>query len=160
MPLEQQHVYTKDQIANIIEFARYRGVRVIPEFDTPAHTISWGIGYPEVLTPCYSRIKDEPTGELYGMYPIANFTYEFVEKLFREVDELFIDDYLHIGGDEMNFRCWESNPNIRAFMQEQGWGFHYKLLENYYEQRVLDICTFLDLDYIVWFVLSLFYLLF
>ena len=44
-----RHTYSKKQIAELIEFARLRGIRIIPEFDTPGHTFSWGLGYPGKL---------------------------------------------------------------------------------------------------------------
>ncbi|XP_049593318.1 beta-hexosaminidase subunit beta isoform X1 [Syngnathus scovelli] len=142
------HVYTPSDVKMIVEFARLRGIRVIPEFDTPGHTQSWGKGQADLLTPCFAGA--EPSGSFGPVNPILNTSYDFMSRLFQEVAAVFPDNYVHLGGDEVDFTCWKSNPDIQKFMEKQGFGKNYSKLESFYIQRLLDIVTSTKKGYIIW----------
>ncbi|XP_019614522.1 PREDICTED: beta-hexosaminidase subunit alpha-like isoform X2 [Branchiostoma belcheri] len=142
------HLYTQDDIKDVIEYSRLRGIRVVPEFDTPGHTASWGAGLPGFLTPCYDGTT--PNGKYYAANPIRNTTYDMMTKLLKEVKDVFPDKYVHLGGDEVNFNCWKSNPDITKFMETMGFGTDYSKLEQYYIKNILDISTSIGRNYIVW----------
>ena len=107
----------KATINELIEYARFRGVRIIPEFDTPGHTESWGPGAgDDFLTKCCDK-KGVPDGTVGPIDPSKSGNYDIMNKLFSEIRSTFKDDFIHLGGDEVPFDCWQSNPNITAWMK-------------------------------------------
>ncbi|NOR15079.1 MAG: family 20 glycosylhydrolase, partial [Candidatus Aminicenantes bacterium] len=130
---------TQDQIREILECARDRGIRVVPEFDMPGHTTSWLVGYPElasapgpyqierhwgVIDPCMDPTKEE--------------LYEFLDIFLGEMTALFPDAYFHIGGDEVNGNHWDKNPEIQAFKRKHNMKDNHDL-QVYFNRRIQAI---------------------
>jgi Glycosyl hydrolase family 20, catalytic domain/beta-acetyl hexosaminidase like len=45
----KNEVYRRQDILDIVQYGLERGIRVIPEFDMPGHTHSWGLSHPELV---------------------------------------------------------------------------------------------------------------
>ncbi|KAM9495161.1 LOW QUALITY PROTEIN: beta-hexosaminidase subunit alpha [Clarias gariepinus] len=123
------HVYMQSDVRRVIVRARSRGIRVVPEFDSPGHTESWG-GQPDLLTPCYRRIV--PTGTFGSINPMLRSNYQFMSSLLKEVTSVFPDSFVHLGGDDVDIKCWKSNSSVQAFIGKTGFGDDTKL-ESYME---------------------------
>ena len=142
------HTYSPSVVQEVIEYAYARGVRVVPEFDTPGHVGAMGVGYPDLVTRCYSN--GTPNGKSGPVNPINETNFDLLSALWNEVATVFKDDYVHLGGDEVSFDCWMSNPEIQAFMKAKGWTENYNLLEQFYEQALIKIVEKTGKKYIVW----------
>ncbi|KAM7396775.1 hypothetical protein PAMP_019788 [Pampus punctatissimus] len=142
------HIYTQSDVRRVISYARLRGIRVLPEFDSPGHTKSWGKGQSDLLTPCYKA--GTPSGTFGPVNPTLLSTYKFMASLFKEVSSVFPDSYIHLGGDEVDFSCWRSNPDVRAFMQKMGFGGDFTKLEAFYMESIMNITSALNKTSIVW----------
>lgn len=110
--------YTQAEIRQVIAFAAARGIRVLPEFDMPAHTTSWLVGYPFLG----SAPGPYHLARRFGVHdavmdPTRASTYRFLDGFFAEMTELFPDAYFHIGGDENRGTAWNDNPRIQAYMR-------------------------------------------
>lgn len=113
--------YTKDEIKDVVEYARLRGIRVIPEISLPGHASAVAHAYPELMSGEGKQSYDQQRA--WGVFvplmnPINPELYVFFDKVFSEVTELFPDEYIHIGGDEPNYQQWSDNKEIQAFIKE------------------------------------------
>jgi len=131
--------YTQRQVREILNFARDRGIRVVPEFDMPGHTTSWLVGYPE-LASAPGPYQIERRWGVFDpcMNPTRDKVYDFLKKFIGEMAKLFPDEYFHIGGDEVNGKQWDSNPEIVAFKREQGMKDNLDL-QTYFNKRIQSI---------------------
>ena len=113
--------YTQKQIGEVVQYARDRGIRVVPEFDMPCHTTSWFAGYPQLASGAGPYQVASQWGVLdAAMDPTRESNYEFLDKFLGEMTALFPDAYFHVGGDECDGKEWDANPRIQAFMHAHG----------------------------------------
>jgi hexosaminidase len=113
--------YTQEEIRGVIEYARDRGIRVVPEFDMPAHATAWFVGYPELASGPGPYQIERTWGILNpAMDPTRDSTYQFLDTFIGEMAGLFPDAYFHVGGDECNGKEWDANPRIQQFMKTHG----------------------------------------
>jgi hexosaminidase len=110
--------YTQEEMRDVVAYARARGIRVVPEFDMPGHTVSWQVAYPELASsPGPFEIPDRFGIHDEALDPTRESTYKFLDELIGEMAAIFPDSYFHVGGDESNGKSWLGNPKIVAFMK-------------------------------------------
>jgi hexosaminidase len=133
------HYYTQEEMRDVVAYARDRGIRVIPEFDIPGHTLSWLVGYPDL-----SNAQGPFTiGRTWGIFdpvldPTSEYVYQFLDGFIGEMVQIFPDPYFHIGGDEVNGKSWQSSPRLVAFEKEHQLN-GAEGLQAYFNQRVVTI---------------------
>jgi hexosaminidase len=133
------HYYTQDQIKAVVAYARARGIRVVPEFDMPGHSTAWLVGYPELASaPGPYQIERK-----FGVFdpcldPTKEEVYRFLDSFIGEMAALFPDEYFHIGGDEVNGKHWNENPDIQRFMVHHGLKTNEEL-QGYFNSRLEKI---------------------
>jgi hexosaminidase len=131
--------YTQEQAREVVAYARARGIRVVPEFDIPGHSISWFVGYPEISSgPGPYQIRREFGISDEAMDPTRDSTYKFLDGFIGEMAAIFPDPYMHIGGDESNGVQWKGNPRIVEFMQKHDMK-DTAALQVYFNQHLLPI---------------------
>lgn len=112
-----------------------RGIRIVPELDSPAHLASWALA-PEAapLINCTVNYNGDLGTPLGMINPTLNATYELVGGLFNDLEYYFPWDQMHLGCDEVTDMCWD-NSEINNWMVENN-VTSYNQLFNYYVENI------------------------
>ena len=103
--------YTPGDIRAVVEYARSYGIRVVVEVDTPGHAASWCLSHPEV---CPAPSCPEP------LLVSNNATFSLIEDIFTDLRRATTDKVFHLGGDEVQYGCWNSSAPMTAWMAAEG----------------------------------------
>jgi hexosaminidase len=118
-------IYSVEDLADVVAYAKARAVRVLPEWDVPGHG-RWG-AVPGIMG-C-SDVLD----------PTADKTYEFLATFLGEMAGIFEEKWMFLGGDEVDSTCWDQNPKIAAWLRDHA--MNSSQLQQYFwrqlEARVL-----------------------
>lgn len=139
VPADGGERYTQAEVRELTEFARMRGVEIVPELDLPGHVSALLAVRPELG--CPGRTAARETGS--GIRDAAlcagrEETYDFLAELLEEVCGLFPGPCVHLGGDEVRGLWWRSCPRCREKMAREGLG-STAALQGYFTSRVSAI---------------------
>lgn len=125
--------YTKEDIKEVVEYAKARYITIIPEIEMPGHSEEVLAAYPHLSCSGKPYIDSD--------FCIGNEeSFTFLEDVLTEVMALFPSEYIHIGGDEATKKGWAQCSKCKARMQKEGLN-DLDELQNY---MVLRIENFLN----------------
>ena len=143
--------FTQNDIREIVQYAKDRFINVMPEIDMPGHSLAAIAAYPELTcTPGTYQVNSgeqfmvwPPSGHFYGLLdntlcPAKEKTFEFIDKVFTEVAQLFPFEYIHMGGDETARNFWEKSDLIKALMKKENLK-NLDEVQSYFVKRVEKI---------------------
>ncbi len=145
--------YTQDDIKELVQYAADRFVNILPEVDIPGHSLAAIASYPELsCTPGADKYRVRSGEKIMNWMGGGKFTalvdntlcpanekvYEFIDKVFTEVAQLFPFEYIHMGGDECAKNFWEKSDAIKALMQKENLKDMHEV-QSYFVKRVEKI---------------------
>ena len=128
--LSSDQSYSKEEIADLIDYAESRFVEIVPEIDIPGHTSAFLYAYPE-LGCKHKQAEEIILGKTDNrMLCAANpKVYEIFKDIFAEMSTIFPSQYIHLGGDEAAIpKNWAQCEDCLALMAECGYSEPQQLM--------------------------------
>jgi len=140
--------YSAAHVAHLVALAANLSVRVVPELDLPAHAAAWAPDEAKTNSKATSKDQDQEPPlvascdllhalavqfghadrphlkrlDLATLSPAATepTAAQVAAHAIRHTAALFPDEYMHLGGDELDLRCWSHDPVVAAALTKQG----------------------------------------
>ncbi len=113
--------YTQDEMRELIAYAADRNIEIIPELDVPGHSHAIARVRPDILCNFATDLDKSNGYDNRNVWCIAKESnYELLDDIIREMAEIFPSKYIHIGGDEVNFKQWMQCPDCQALAKRRG----------------------------------------
>ena len=142
--------YSREQIQELIQYAKQLNIEIMPELDFPAH--SWA------LLQVMPELRDSSSNTLsedVGNYPHNSInpaildTSIFLKKVLNEVSKLFSFNIIHVGVDERPKESWKGSPKVVAYMEANNISSHDEL-QDFYMNYIIDILKKLNKQTAAW----------
>ena len=132
--------YTKQDIKEIVDYAHSFSIKVMPEFDIPGHSRAAIACYNDLT--CFPRSL--PVADHWGVKHDVlcvgkENTMQFIYDILDEFFEMFPDEYIHIGGDEVSKHRWDLCPACNTKREELGLKTSDEL-QFWFMNKIKDYC--------------------
>ncbi|MFE7408291.1 beta-N-acetylhexosaminidase [Isoptericola sp. NPDC057559] len=112
--------YTRDDLREIVAYARDRGVTVVPEIGSPGHVQALVTAYPELAARPGAHEVRTTWGISEDVIDPSPAAVEFFAGVLDEVCEVFDSPFVALGGDEVPVVAWRERPDIVARAADLG----------------------------------------
>ena len=144
---------TRDEFIELLRYAWHRGIRIIPEIETPGHARA-------AIVAMKNRALSNPTAEQFRLWDDKNESvytsaqsyhdnvlnvasddvYRFIDRVVGELQLMYKEaglklEIVHLGGDEVPANAWSKSPDVQALMQREGLKNQHEGSE-YYIKRI------------------------
>lgn len=140
---------TRAEFIDLLRYAWARGIRIIPEIETPGHARA-------AIVAMKNRAMSNPGAEQFRLWDEKNESvytsaqsyhdnvlnvasddvYRFVDRIVAELQLMYKEaglklEIVHLGGDEVPQGAWAKSPDVQALMQREGLKTQHEVSEYY-----------------------------
>ena len=105
--LASRDAYSTAELKALVDYAADRAIRVVPELDVPGHATSWLAAHPDWGV---DEVHVDGPSTRFGVHDVCldidnEDVRRAIEVLLGEFAEVFPDEFIHFGGDEVGRDC-------------------------------------------------------